>query len=239
MKVRIAVVFTLLLFYQSISAVRYNVIRLSLGDGVLKVTPYTDKIIRIQYALWEEALQKHSLVVTLSPQENNFILLEQGAFFLLKNSFGTLSVDKLTGAIRLKDQQDHFLIKDKEGEAKQIKGKDGTYYQVANYFTVDSIQQLYSMALHSPELLMLGCNEYATAASNPEPIRPFVISSANYGIFWDNFCQTKVGDKPALGTYFISGKARSLDYYFILGSSMEEVINGYLKLIGEATEFPE
>jgi len=242
MKMRIGLIVILAFLYSASSAGFSKVVRLSLAEGILKVTPYTDKIVRIQFAPAEKALNNQSLVVLLSPQQNHFRIEEQGKHYLLRNCFGSLIIDKGTGAIQFMDEQEAVLIKEKELMPRDLKStaEDGREaYRVANYFRVDTAQHLFSMELYQNRMINLRNAEYTTAGDRDEGVNPFVISSANYGIFWDNYCFTRLGDNPLEGTYFISEKARCLDYYFILGDSMEEVINGYMQLIGEAPDWPD
>ncbi|MBI9065165.1 MAG: DUF4968 domain-containing protein [Marinilabiliaceae bacterium] len=242
MKMRVGLMVILAFLVSASNAGLSKVVRLSLAEGILKVTPYTDKIIRIQFAPGEKALNIQSLVVLLSPQQNHFSVEEQGKHYLLRNCFGSLVIDRSTGAIQFRDEQEVVLIKEKELLPKDLKltqqdGEQG--YRVANYFRVDTAQHLFSMELSQRRMVNLRNAEYATAVDGDKGINPFVVSSANYGIFWDNYCFTRVGNNPVEGTYFISEKAPCLDYYFILGDSMEEVINGYLQLIGEASDWPD
>jgi len=242
MKMRVGLIVILAFLYSTGSVGRTKVVRLSLAEGILKVTPYTDKIIRVQFAPGEKALNSQSLVVLLSPQKNHFNVEEQGKHYLLRNCFGSLIIDKSTGTIQFMDEQEALLIREKErlprGVTPNRRGNEEGY-RVANYFRVDSAQHLFSMELYQRQMINLRNAEFSTAGEGDKKINPFVVSSANYGIFWDNYCFTRIGDNPSDGTYFISEKAHCLDYYFILGDSMEEVINGYMQLIGEAPEWPK
>lgn len=242
MKMCIGLMVILSFLVSANSAGHSKVVRLSLAEGILKVTPYTDKIIRIQFAPGEKALNTQSLVVLLSPQQNHFSVEEQGKHYLLRNCFGSLIIDKGTGAIQFRDEQEVELIREKElfpRDLKPTQQAGGKGYRVANYFRADTAQHLFSMELSQRRMINLRNAEFSTAGDEGKGVNPFVISSANYGIFWDNYCFTRLGDNPSEGTYFISEKARCLDYYFILGDSMEEVITGYMQLIGEAPDMPD
>lgn len=239
---RICLLVSLVFLFHNSSAASSNVVRLSLADGILKVTPYSDKIVRIQFAPGEVALNNQSLVVLLTPQQNHFVVQEKGKHYLLKNCFGSLIIDRGTGAIQFLDEQEVMLIREKEPlprDLHPIERGDGKTYRVANYFTVDTVQRLYSVQLYQHKMMNLRNSEFSTLSEVDKGVNPFIVSSANYGIFWDNYCFTRLGNNSSDGTYFISEQAKCLDYYFILGDSMEEVISGYLKLMGEAPDSPD
>lgn len=69
--------------------------------------------------------------------------------------------------------------------------------------------------------------------SNTESVTPFFVSTAGYGIFWDNYSKTVFADNPQT-TSLWSEVADNIDYYFLFGPSIDGVIAAYRQLTGEA-----
>ncbi len=69
--------------------------------------------------------------------------------------------------------------------------------------------------------------------SNTESVTPFFVSTAGYGVYWDNYSKTVFADNPA-ATSLWSEVADNIDYYFFFGPSLDQVIAGYRQLTGQA-----
>ena len=60
---------------------------------------------------------------------------------------------------------------------------------------------------------------------NTVAVVPMFVSTNHYGILWDNYSLTRFHDE---GEDFINSRvADAIDYYFIAGSDLDEVIAGY------------
>lgn len=66
---------------------------------------------------------------------------------------------------------------------------------------------------------------------------PFIISTRKYGIYWDNYSHTEFSDGSD-GMTLWSEVGDGIDYYFIAGSSMDDVIAGYREATGRVPMFP-
>ncbi len=62
--------------------------------------------------------------------------------------------------------------------------------------------------------------------ANTDAVTPFLISTAGYGILWDNYSKTIFTDDPEKMSLW-SDVADNIDYYFIAGTNMDQVIAGY------------
>lgn len=69
--------------------------------------------------------------------------------------------------------------------------------------------------------------------SNTNAVIPFLVSTKNYGILWDNYSKTIFEDDTSC-TAFWSDVGNNIDYYFILGDNIDRVISGYRELTGNA-----
>src|SRR5690606_16410385 len=67
---------------------------------------------------------------------------------------------------------------------------------------------------------------------------PFISSSVNYCKLWDNYSTNDYVDKNSI-TSFSSESGDMIDYCFIKGNSLDQVITGLRKLTGQAPMFPQ
>ncbi|GHT49292.1 hypothetical protein AGMMS49982_02450 [Bacteroidia bacterium] len=76
---------------------------------------------------------------------------------------------------------------------------------------------------------------------------PFIVSNTHYGILWDNATETTF-ENPRDSTEnnpdrnklaFQSASGSLLDYYFIYGETMDELVSGYRTVTGKATIPPQ
>lgn len=67
---------------------------------------------------------------------------------------------------------------------------------------------------------------------------PFFISSESYGILVD-CCSLMTFQDDCNGSYLFMDTVDQLDYYFIAGESMDEIISGYRSITGKAVMLPK
>jgi alpha-D-xyloside xylohydrolase len=72
--------------------------------------------------------------------------------------------------------------------------------------------------------------------TNTVAVVPFLISTKNYGIYWDNYSKTIFEDNED-GCTFSSEAGDGVDYYLVAGENMDDVIAGYRNLTGQAPMF--
>ncbi len=178
------------------------IIRLKSKDAaiprLMKVEVVNDNIIHI-IASPEKSLSKEkSLCVVDSTtvrtpfeakQELNSVVVTTG------NIKAKVSLE--TGEVAFYDKDDNLILKEKSGGGKSfepvnVEGTPG--YAVRQVFESPDDEAFYGLGQHqSDEFNYKGLNEdlyqYNTKVSVP-----FLVSSKNYGLLWDNYSYTKFGD---------------------------------------------
>ena len=71
---------------------------------------------------------------------------------------------------------------------------------------------------------------------NKVAVSPMLVSTNGYGILWDNYSYTIFNDTDE-GSYIWSEVADGINYYFIYGPEIDQVIGGYRTLTGKAPMF--
>ena len=72
---------------------------------------------------------------------------------------------------------------------------------------------------------------------NVSVVVPFLISTAGWGILWDNASHTEFTDGPD-GMHLWSEVADGVEYYLCIGEDMPGIVGGYRHLTGQAPSSP-
>jgi alpha-D-xyloside xylohydrolase len=111
--------------------------------------------------------------------------------------------------------------------------KDKNDYSIKQCFQLTPDEGIYGLGQHQYGYMNYrGCT-VKLVQTNTDAVTPFLISTMNFGILWDNYSKTIFSDN-ATETSISSDIASSIDYYFIYGASMDSVIVGYRNLTGQA-----
>jgi alpha-D-xyloside xylohydrolase len=106
-------------------------------------------------------------------------------------------VSLVTGQVIFCDENDNIILKEKQGGGKSfapvsVEGTNG--YTLSQVFDSPSDEAFYGLGQHqSDEFNYKGLNE-SLYQYNTKVSIPFIVSSRNYGILWDNYSLTKYGD---------------------------------------------
>ena len=82
-----------------------------------------------------------------------------------------------------------------------------------------------------------GTTQYLYQHNMKIPV-PFLVSDQNYGILFDCGSLMTFND-DAYGSYVFLDTVEQLDYYFIHGNSLDDIIAGFRKLTGQAVMLPK
>ena len=80
--------------------------------------------------------------------------------------------------------------------------------------------------------------EVVLSQSNVNAISPVLVSTQNYGIFWDNYSLTKFNNQNQSIMQLWSEMGDCIEYYFMAGNNADQVIANYRQLTGVAQLLP-
>jgi len=212
-----------------------NGIELSKGKLNLRVEYYAENIIRV--IKWDPTgtSKKLSLSVVQDTIPDLNIRVEYAGDTLVLNS-GKLSlkISMNDGCIAYLSPDDHPILKEK-GKAwftPVVYAADSGFTMQQNFQLIDK-EGIYGLGQHQSGYFNYRGKRVVLAQANTEAVIPFFISTNNYGILWDNYSKTVFEDKND-GASLWSDMGDNIDYYFISGQNMDEVISGYRRLTGKA-----
>ena len=232
---------TLMVFFSSCQSVDFNVTDIQNGVKInsanlnLKVQYYTDNIVRITKCSTDGKLEKKSLSVI---QESIPVLKiekeETDLKYILTSSALSVSIDKKTGNIEYLSNTKESILKEKGIPVfTPVVFDNDSGFAVQQYFELTPDEGIYGLGQHQEGYFNYRGKELKLVQSNTDAVNPFLVSTQNYGILWDNYSMTIFNDNEN-GASIWSDMGDNIDYYFIAGANIDKVISGYRYLTGNA-----
>jgi alpha-D-xyloside xylohydrolase len=144
-------------------------------------------------------------------------------------------LSKSDGAIQYLDNDNHSLLKEQGRPVFtpcQIE-KEKAAFSVQQNFTLTPDEGVYGLGQHQSGYMNYRGRTVKLVQSNTDAVTPMLVSTAGYGILWDNYSKTIFADNLG-ATSFWSEVADNIDYYFFVGPTIDQAIAGYRQLTGQA-----
>jgi alpha-D-xyloside xylohydrolase len=218
---------------------------ISLPRGKLKLTAVSDSVIRVQYTPKEFFSGRDSLVV-LEPNGGPATWEDEEGTgnFTLSTGMIRVDVDRGTGALTFKDRNGKVILSEGARSADPARVMGEQVFQVRQEFKFQNGEALYGLGQFQNGYMNYRGRELALVQANTTAVNPFLVSTRGYGILWDNYSKTEFkdgkikSDGSSIGQFW-SQVADGIDYYFIYGPGLDQVVSGYRELTGRAPLFPK
>jgi len=201
----------------------------------LKVQFYADNMVRVVKWLPGTTPDSLSLVVIQKTlPEIKTTIKEDEKNITLSAANLIVTVSKIDGHLEYFTANNAPILKEKDQatiEPANLKNDKG--YHVKQSFDLTSDEGIYGLGQHQDGFMNYRGHTVNLVQTNTNAVSPFLISTNNYGILWDNYSKT-IFDDSSKGTSLWSDVASNVDYYFIAGTNMDGVIAGYRNLTGQA-----
>ena len=99
-------------------------------------------------------------------------------------------------------------------------------------------QGLYGLGQHQSGVFNYQGAVVELAQSNTDIAIPFMVSTAGYGLFWNTAAASRVDNRFPTEIKVTGESTDGIDYYFMYGPEMDELISQYRALTGSAPMFP-
>lgn len=111
-------------------------------------------------------------------------------------------------------------------------------FKVGASFSVQPNEHFYGLGQNQEGILDLrgrtiDCRHYYDAPAGETVCVPFMVTTAGYGIVWDNPSQTIVSPGLHNQTHFQSMVGERVSFFIITGATTDDIYAGYAKLTGE------
>lgn len=168
----------------------------------LMIVPLGDEIIRVSASATNTFSNAPSLSVLPGLSPVAYTVEEKEGKVIVATSKTKVEVSVKTGAIDFYDTEDNLILGGKEDggtslkamEVDEVKG-----YELQQVFESSEDEALYGLGQHQAgEMNYKGKNEELFQYNTKVSI-PFVVSTKNYGILWDNYSLSRFGDPRPYG----------------------------------------
>jgi alpha-D-xyloside xylohydrolase len=164
----------------------------------IRLQVVTDDIIRVTASPSKRLSEVPSLIATYSDiKKDGWDATQKGDTIILKTATTRALVSIKTGEICFTDLKGNIILQEQRGGGKAFKPieVDGSAgYSFRQVFESPADEAFYGLGQHqSNEFNYKGKNEVLYQYNTKVSI-PFIVSSKNYGILWDNYSLTRFGD---------------------------------------------
>jgi alpha-D-xyloside xylohydrolase len=212
-----------------------NGVQFEVGNLNQKVQFYSPEMVRVVKWVKGATPDSTSLVVVLKAIPELTIRVKENAktISLYSDKLHVL-ISKSDGHIEYSDRKEiPFLKESGKSEIQPEQLKNEKTYNIKQAFKLTDDEGIYGLGQHQDGYFNYRGHSVKLVQTNTNAVSPFLISTKNYGILWDNYSKTIFEDN-AQGTSIWSDVASAVDYYFISGTNMDQVISGYRDLTGHA-----
>jgi len=222
-----------------------NGVTFLLNKGAMKIKICKDNIVEVQYTILDALPLKKSLVIN-NPWKSapDFKVIETNEEITLSTAKLKVIVSKSNNSIRYTDLNDKVILSEDQDTGKNmfpatIAGINT--YNCGTQFISPADEALFGLGCHPEDTLSInykGRNQdlaikYMTGAI------PVLVSNKGYGLIWDNYSASNFyGAENSNTRYkYVSESGKMVDYYFIYGPGLDQVIAGYRNATGAAPMF--
>jgi alpha-D-xyloside xylohydrolase len=211
--------------------------------GVTKnILFYGPKTVRVNTTLGENFWRHPSIVVTGKPVAVPFTTRDSAAALTLESKSLRVAIDKTTGAITFKDAQGKVYTQEKQSAPqalKKIEVAGAPSYEAQNTFTLKPGEGIYGFGFVGEGEVNRRNKDLLLVQTNVGIVIPVMMSTERYGILWDTYSKMRFQDNAGGATLWAESAPGGVDYYFMAGGSMDEVVAGYRALTGQAPMYPK
>ncbi|MFN8251111.1 MAG: glycoside hydrolase family 31 protein [Ferruginibacter sp.] len=156
------------------------------------------------------------IIAGLPLQQTAFTVKENNKAVVLATATIFAVVDKASGNISYFTSAGNPITQEKERQFTPVQLENGSAYSVVQQFSSPEDEGLYGLGQHQQGVVNYKGTRLTLYQNNTEVFVPFLVSSKNYGILWDNYSITDFGDGrnftdiSALKLFSKTGNAGSL-----------------------------
>jgi alpha-D-xyloside xylohydrolase len=112
-------------------------------------------------------------------------------------------------------------------------------YRVADRFSPVPLEAIYGLGQHQSGMFNYRGGTVLLAQNNTDVAIPLLLSTKGYGLMWNTASLTEVDNRFPLLLKFTSIAGNGIDYYFIYGPEMDQIIHSYRSMTGHAPMLPK
>ena len=209
--------------------------------GTLRLLVCSPAILHLQYSPTTAfPNQADPVVIKTSWPQTTWTMQESADAVTLATPLLQVAVDRKTGAITYSDSAGHTLLHDDSKTMTPVTVNGEQTYRAEDYMTLQgygSTEAIYGLGQHQAGVWNYRGESIDLSQDNTSIAVPLMVSSAGYGLFWNNASRSRFNNRFVHALYVSSEVADTIDYYFLYGPELDKVVAGYRELTGAAPMF--
>ncbi len=211
----------------------FNGVKAQVEHMDVSVEFYSPSIVHILKSPEGKEVSKKSFSVIKTPEQTSIAIKEEGNRIVLSSDSISVCLNLETGKVSYTDNKGRQLLTEKDYGTQFTPvtyGNDETY-QVRQAFLLDEDEPIYGLGQHQKGRMNQRNQLVILRQENTVTSIPYIQSPKGYGVFWDNYSVTTFTDNVA-ETAFSSESGKCSDYYFMYGSTADNVVRNMRDLTG-------
>ncbi|HEX7984408.1 MAG TPA: TIM-barrel domain-containing protein, partial [Duganella sp.] len=212
-------------------------VQVRVGGVTKNVIFYGPATVRVNTTLGDNFWRHPSIVVTGKPAAVAFTTREDADTLTLLGKQLHIVIDKASGALTFKDANGKVYTRERQAAPqalKKIEVAGAPTYEAENTFTLKPDEGIYGFGFVGEGELNRRNKNLLLVQTNIGIIIPVMVSTERYGILWDTYSKMRFKDTPEGASLWAESAPGGVDYYFMGGGTLDEVVAGYRDLTGAA-----
>lgn len=203
---------------------------------------YSPTTLRVNANGGENYWKHPSLAVIDTPDAIPFRIVETVGSVSLRSARLRVDIDRGTGALTFRDAAGRLYTREDQAspqtlQRRTISGKPT--YEVQNTFTLKPDEAIYGFGFLGEGVLNRRNTQLRLVQTNIGIVIPVMVSTERYGILWDTYSEMRFKDDAGGASLWAESAPGGVDYYFMAGTTMDDVVAQYRGLTGQAPMFPK
>ncbi len=192
--------------------------------GILRVTPLTDEILRVQFVRGQEDSFADGNLKYTGEKKVQFTVRENAASCEIATKKLVVRVEKKTGAVAFYDTKGTLLFKESGKEPRQI---EPDISKTWNYFEWAKNEKIVAKGILDRDLEQVNGKARYISIGGKKKRMPLLLSQKGYGIAVSAEHTASFCGVGMYGQYICTENETQIDYYVLFGGSNEENLRLY------------
>ena len=147
-----------------------------------------------------------------------------------------------TGSLEFQDEQGHRLLQefqDRPRTYRPVVRNGQSMYAVEDRFYPGVREGIYGLGQHQNGVFNYRGTVIELGQANTDVDVPLLVSTKGYGIFWNSAAISYYDNRFPSEMRLSSNASNAIDYYFLYGPEMDQIIHQYRDMTGHAPLFGE
>ncbi|MGV7207199.1 TIM-barrel domain-containing protein [Oxalobacteraceae bacterium A2-2] len=219
-----------------------NGLQIRVGGIVKNILFYGPRTVRVNTTLGPNYWGAASIAVIAKPGAVPFTTRDSQDALVLDAEQLVIAIDKATGALTFRSPSGRVYTQERQDAPQSLKRVEiagAPSYEARNTFKLKPDEGIYGFGFVGESEVNRRNKELLLVQTNIGIIIPVMVSTERYGILWDTYSKMRFKDSAEGASLWAESAPGGVDYYFMAGETMDDVVRGYRHLTGDAPMYPK